>query len=349
MEESSRKTGKAGGGETPFIREVRIIIPAGKTPERLDVFLARQVAELTRSRARELLLQGLVTVDGRAVKPSHQVKPGEMVHLKVPSRPPLELEPEPIPLKVVWEDDYLVVIDKPAGMVVHPAAGNRSGTLVNALLSHYRNLPERGEPGRPGLVHRLDKDTSGLLVVCKREPALSKLAEDFREHQVEREYQAIVWWPLPTRHGLIDQPLGRDPRDRKKYAVREGGKPARTRWTQLAKYDFLARVALRLETGRTHQIRVHLSHIGHPVFGDPDYGGRNRQMGKLSSAQRKLAAELLETAPRQMLHAGVLGFTHPVTKRFLKFQSPLPEDFRKVLERLDPAAVDVAEARGGRG
>ena len=318
------------------LREIEIRIPPGKTPERLDVFLTRQVGELTRSRAQEAILSGAVTInDNGGAKPSHKVRPGEVIRLRILSRPPYEAQPEPIPINVVWEDEWLVIIDKPAGMVVHPAAGNKSGTLVNALLSHYRELPPSGSgPERPGLVHRLDKNTSGLIVVCKREPALSRMATLFRNHTIRREYQAIVWWPFKTKQGLIDQPLGRDPRDRKKYAVRPDGKVARTRWTQLEKFDFLSHASLRLETGRTHQIRVHLSSQGHPVFGDPDYSGRNRQMGKLSSAQRKTAAGYLETVRRQLLHAVSLGFIHPMTQKELFFESPLPDDFTWLLNQL---------------
>lgn len=318
------------------LRELELIIPSGKVPERLDIFLARQVAELTRSQAEIAIEEGRVTVNGRKVKPSYRVKGGEVVRIVYMSRPPLELVPEPIPLDILYEDEWLVVIDKPAGMVVHPAKGNRTGTLVNALLAHYQALTPAldGDPERPGVVHRLDKETSGVMVVCKKEPAMSRLSEDFRERRITREYRAIAWWPFPTRKGMIDAPIGRDPRDRKKYAVVSSGKPARTHWVQLESFDFLTYLSLRLETGRTHQIRVHLSHIGHPVFGDPEYGGRNRQMGKLSTAQRTQAAHLLEMTTRQLLHAHTLGFIHPITKTELYFESPLPKDFQNALNYL---------------
>ena len=332
--EASIAVHNEASGSERILRVIEIVIPPGKTPERLDVFLTRQVAELTRSKAQALIETGGVTVNGASVKASRKVHPGDVIRLQVMARPPLELAPEPIPLEIVWEDEWLLVINKPAGLVVHPAAGNRSGTLVNALLAHYKDLPQPGGPERPGLVHRLDKNTSGLMVVCKREPALSKLAAMFRDHKVHREYHAIAWWRMPARQGQIDAPLGRDPRDRKKYAVREGGKPARTRWNLLETFDFLCHLALRLETGRTHQIRVHLSHEGHPVFGDPDYGGRNRQMGKLSSAERKTAAGWLEQIRRQMLHAATLGFTHPITRRDITLESPLPDDFQWLLAEL---------------
>jgi len=219
-------------------------------------------------------------------------------------------------------------------MVVHPAQGNRTGTLVNALLGHYGTLAQSDDPDRPGLVHRLDKDTTGLMVICKQEPALSRLAKAFRERTIEREYNAIVWWQMQARNGVIDEPLGRDPRDRKKYTVRHDGKPARTHWQVLEAFDFLSLLSLRLETGRTHQIRVHISHIAHPVFGDPDYAGRNRQLGKLSSAQRKEVAGYFERITRQMLHARTLGFKHPVTGVELQFESELPDDFAWLLGQL---------------
>jgi len=324
------------------LREIDLVIPAGKEPERLDQFLTRQVAELTRSKVQELIEAGAVTINGKSTKASHKTRPGDAIHIAVLSRPPLELMPEAIPLTIVFEDEWLVVIDKPAGLVVHPAKGNRSGTLVNALLNHYGKLEPAadGDADRPGMVHRIDKNTSGLLVVCKREPAMSRLAEQFRLHTVEREYHAIAWWPWASSRGTINAPIGRDPNDRQKYAVVPDGKIAVTHWRQLQKFDFLAHLALRLETGRTHQIRVHLTHTGHPILGDADYGGRNRQMGKLSTSQRGVAAELFEIVDRQLLHARLLGFVHPVTKVMHRFESPLPDDFCGVLSHLNGKLSD---------
>ncbi len=316
------------------LRRIEITIPRGKEPERLDQFLTRQVSELTRTKVQELINTDGVKVDGKSIKPSHKVRPGQLIELTVLTRPPLEIKPEPIPLNVVWEDEWLVVIDKPAGMVVHPAAGNRTGTLVNALLAHYQELASAGDPDRPGLVHRLDKNTSGLLVICRKEPALSRMAELFRNHTVEREYHAITWWHMPKRKGVIDKPIGRDRHDRKKMQIRADGKVARTHWSLIEKFNFLCYLALKLETGRTHQIRVHLLSEGHPVFGDPDYGGRNRQMGRLTAGQRRVAAEYFEKVDRQLLHARTLGFIHPITKKELRFESPLPEDFSSMLEEL---------------
>jgi len=316
------------------IRKIEIEIPSGKIPERLDVFLARQVSELTRSKAQTMISEGDVTVDGATVKTSHKVRPGQLIKLEVLSLPSVDLEPENIPLDVIWEDEWLVIINKPAGMVMHPARGNRSGTLVNAMLYHYGELAKTDDPDRPGLVHRLDKDTSGLIVICKREPALRRLAALFRERSIKREYRAIVWWKMEGRKGVVDKPVGRNPRDRKKYTVRQDGKPSRTHWSLLEKFNYLNYLALRLETGRTHQIRVHMSSEGHPVFGDPDYSGRNRQLGRLTSGQRREVAGYFEKIDRQMLHACNLGFKHPITGEELFFESELPEDFDWLLEEL---------------
>lgn len=316
------------------LRRIEIQIPPGKTPERLDVFLARQVAEVTRSKVHEMILSGEVVVDGKTIKPSYKIRPGDLIKMSVMSRPPLDLTAEDIPLEIIYEDEWLVIINKPAGLVVHPAQGNRSGTLVNALLGHYQELAPSDDEDRPGIVHRLDKETSGLLVVCKRDPALSKLAEAFRERKIKREYYALVWWQMPTRQGTVDSPIGRDPRDRKKFTVNPGGKSARTHWRLLESYDYLSLLSVRLETGRTHQIRIHMSSVGHPVFGDPDYSGRNRQLGRLSSSRRREVAGYFEKVRRQMLHARTLGFEHPVTGAAMHFESPLPEDFQWILDHL---------------
>ncbi|MDP8239727.1 MAG: RluA family pseudouridine synthase [Candidatus Hatepunaea meridiana] len=322
------------GKPRKVLRKIEIRIPLGKEPERLDIFLARQVGELTRSRAQMMINEGAITINGSTVKTSHKVRPDELIKLEVLSRPPLDLEAEDIPLDIVWEDKWLVVINKPAGMVVHPACGNRSGTLVNALLHHYGELAKTDDPERPGVVHRLDKETSGLLVVCKRDPALSRLADQFRKHTVKREYRAITWWQMPKWEGLIDKPIGRDPRDRRKYTIRSDGKPARTHWELLEKYEYLNYISIRLETGRTHQIRVHTLSEEHPIFGDPDYSGRNRQLGRLTSGQRRKVAGYFEKITRQMLHAKTLGFKHPITRRDVYFESELPEDFAWLLSEL---------------
>lgn len=316
------------------LRRIEIKIPAMKGPERLDVFLTRQVAELTRSIAQDMITSGAITVSAKKVKPSYKVKPGDFISFDLLSRPTLEVEAEDLPLEILFEDEWLVIINKAAGMVMHPATGNRTGTMVNALLHHYESLAESDDPNRPGVVHRLDKETTGVLVICKQQQALSALARAFRERTIRREYVALVWWNMPSSVGVVDAALARDPHDRLKYTTHPTGKLARTHWRVLESFEFLTLCALRLETGRTHQIRVHMQSIQHPVFGDPDYSGRNRQLGKLSSAQRKEVAGYLQTASRQMLHARTLGFTHPMTGEEMEFSADIPPDFAGILEEL---------------
>jgi 23S rRNA pseudouridine1911/1915/1917 synthase len=319
-------------------RRVELLVPLAKLPERLDIYISSQVAEVSRSRSRNLIKEGMVFVDGNVGKPSQSVKPGQTIHVDILSYPTMNILPENIPIDIHYEDEHLIIVNKPAGMVIHPAKGNVSGTLVNALLGHYSDqehpLATTDDPDRPGIVHRLDKNTSGLLVVCKKQPALSMIAEYFRNRTIEREYSAIVWWKFPVKSGTIDEPIGRDIRDRKKYAVNQSGKSAVTHWKLIENFDFMSHVSVRLETGRTHQIRVHLESKGHPVFGDQEYGGRNRQISKLGSAQRKAVGEYLQVASRQMLHARVLGFIHPITKDELHFEIEPPEDYMTLLNML---------------
>lgn len=270
------------------------------------------------------------------MKAHHRVLPGQVIEIKIPPpETPLALEPEPIPLTVVYEDSWLVVVDKPAGMVVHPAQGNPSGTLAGALLYHCGQLSSGGHPLRPGIVHRLDKDSSGLLVAAKDDFTHAKLSEQFANRRVEREYWALVWGRFREREAVIEAPIGRRLKDRKRMGVTVEGKEAITRYRVIEEFDFLTLLSLRLGTGRTHQIRVHLAHRGHPVFGDPTYGGRNRRLNQLQNKkQRELAIRLLKLMKRQALHARSLGFQHPVKEEFMKFESDLPEDFKLVLEKL---------------
>ena len=281
---------------------------------------------------------GLVLVNGRVARASRRLRGGDTVRLELP--PPPEagipaIEPEDLPLTRVFEDEWLLVIDKPAGMVVHPGAGVRSGTLVHALVHHYPSIVEVGGEGRPGIVHRLDKDTSGLMVVAKTARAYRGLVEAVGAREVRRVYQGLVWGEPRARHGRVEAPIGRDPRDRKRMAVvRRGGRRAATAWRVLEGFGGAALLELVLETGRTHQIRVHLSHIRHPVIGDPVYGGRGKKLLSLGLGERSLHSALLECLPRQALHASELGFAHPVTGEALRFEAPLPEDFAEALGRL---------------
>ncbi len=299
--------------------DVRDLI-AERDGERLDRFVARSLPELTRSRARRLIDGGFVMVDGRLpAKAGAPLASGQRVRVRVPPPEPATLEPEAIPLRIVYEDDDLLVVDKPAGMTVHPAPGHSSGTLVHAVLAHCPNLSALGGEGRPGIVHRLDKDTSGLIIVAKNDAAHLSLARQLKERRVEKTYIALVEGRLKQREGVIDAPIGRHPARRKKMAVVEGGREARTRYRVLREIDGRTLVEVRPETGRTHQIRVHLASIGHPVVGDPVYG-RGRPAGPLR---------------RQFLHAQRLAFRHPRTGDRLELEAELPEDLAQALAGLE--------------
>jgi 23S rRNA pseudouridine1911/1915/1917 synthase len=307
---------------------------------RLDRFLAQSLPDLSRSRLQSLIAQGAVSTDGETIGDADKaVKQGEEYCIRVP--PPLPAEPaaQHIPLKIVYEDSDLIVVDKPAGLVVHPASGNPDGTLVNALLAHCSDLAGVGGVARPGIVHRLDKDTSGVLVAAKNETAMLGLSKQFSAHSVERTYHAVVWGVPRKNEDVIEGNIGRNPFDRKKMAVlRNGGKRAVTRYRIMERYGaadrpFASLIECRLETGRTHQIRVHLAHIGHPVVGDAVYG-RRRSPPRPRNADEKEAYEAAFGFPRQALHAGLLGFNHPITAEHLCFESPWPPDFNSLIKAL---------------
>jgi len=292
---------------------------AGK---RLDVALAEIEPKLSRAAARRLIEGGSVTVSGVIVKPAHRLRVGERVRGQLPEPVPDRVEPQPLPLQIVHEDSQLVVIEKPAGMVVHPAAGQREGTLVNALLYHCRELTGIGGVLRPGIVHRLDKGTSGLLVVAKTDLAHRRLSQQFKAHSVERSYLALVRGTPQAREGTIDAQIGRHPKDRKRFSTRvRVGRRAVTHWTVEERFEKVTLIRVRLETGRTHQIRVHLASVGLPIAGDPVYGG-----GRPARAELGLV--------RQALHAASLGFDHPEHGQRLRFDSELPQDLASVLSAL---------------
>jgi 23S rRNA pseudouridine1911/1915/1917 synthase len=315
--------------------EFDIVVPPGKKKERLDLFLTTHVENATRSKVQRAIKEGAVLVDGKTVRPSHQVAPGEVIHVTLPRPPPQKALPEEIPLDIIYEDDDLLVVNKPAGMVAHPAYGNYTGTLVNALLFHCQSLSTLNDPAmRPGIVHRLDKETSGLLVVAKNDTAHAKLARQFARRTIGREYQAIVWGKVDPPTGLIETDLGRSKSDRKKMAVVKAGKRAVTEYSLITQFDYLALIRLKLHTGRTHQIRVHLAHVNHPVFGDPTYNGRHLVAGPGTPAQKAEVQQLLKLMPRQALHARTISFVHPSTGQPMSFESPLPPDMLAVLERL---------------
>jgi 23S rRNA pseudouridine1911/1915/1917 synthase len=331
-------------------REFEIIVPPGKARERIDIFLTHFVENATRTKVQEAIEAGHVLVNGKPTKPSYKVSPNDIVTITLPKPPPQAVVAENIPLEIVFEDDYLIVVNKPAGMVTHPAYGNFTGTLVNALLYYSGgklsdiNGDNTKVSARAGIVHRLDKDTSGLIVTAKDNWTHAKLAKQFSQRTVDREYWAIVWGLFgKNKKGLIDANLGRSKSDRKKIAVIETGKHAVTEYEVIKEYDFLTLIKLKLRTGRTHQIRVHLHHIGHPVFGDPTYHGRSMAWGKITKRSKALTQELLQIIERQALHAKTIGFIHPKTEKKMFFNSKLPDDMKETLDILRGDADNILE------
>jgi 23S rRNA pseudouridine1911/1915/1917 synthase len=329
--------------DAPESTRLEIAIAETASGERLDRALAVARPELSRSRIKALIEQGHLKLSGATIEdPALRVKPGQVFTLEIPPAVPAAPEGQAIALNIVYEDDDLIVIDKPAGMVVHPAPGNPDNTLVNALIAHCGDsLSGIGGEKRPGIVHRIDKDTSGLIVAAKNDAAHKALSEDFAAHNIERAYLCLVWGIPSPSAGVITGNIGRHPVDRKRMAVvTRGGKPAITHYRVLKAFGLGASlVECRLETGRTHQIRVHMAKIGHPLIGDPVYGKPTAaRRGRLSPEARKAA----EGFPRQALHATLLGFDHPRTGERLAWESESPEDLRQleaVLERAAKAAV----------
>ena len=292
-------------------------LTASHSGERLDILLVREADGLTRSQIKRLIQDGQVLVNDMPCRPSQQVRAGDRVSLVVPPPRPVAIEPEDIPLSVVYQDAHLLVVDKPAGLTVHPAPGHPSGTLVNALLAVVPDLKGIGGELRPGIVHRLDKETSGLMVVAKTHQAHLELSRQIKERQVEKGYLALASGVVTPNEGVIDAPIGRNPRHRKKMAVVAGGRAARTRYKVLRSSDRYSFVEVMLETGRTHQIRVHFASLGRPLVGDRVYGNRSPLI------------------KRQFLHAHLLGFTHPETGEWRQFTSSLPADLRAVLDMIE--------------
>lgn len=325
-------------------RQVDIVVPTHQKKERIDRFLARQIENATRSKIQKAVEQGLVLVNSRPVKASHEVSPGDVIRCTLPQPPRVEAIPEAIPLDIVYENEDLIIVNKPAGMVTHPAYGNYTGTLVNALLHHCEELSTVNDELRPGVVHRLDKETSGLIVAAKNDTVHAALARQFSERTIEREYWAVVWGVFKQTRGTIEASLGRSKSDRKKIAVTKEGKHAVTEYEVIESFPFLSLLRLWLRTGRTHQIRVHLAHIGHPVFGDPTYGGRRIAWGSADAKRKAEVQHLLTVIRRQALHAKTLGFFHPKTNQFMRFNSELPDDMKRLLAALRPP-VDSEAAR----
>ena len=308
----------------------------GQSALRVDKFLMNMIENTTRNKIQQAAENGSILVNDVAVKSNYKVKAGDVVRL-VLAHPTYEqlLTPENIPLDIVFEDDQLLVINKPAGMVVHPGHGNYSGTLVNALAYHFENLPMNSSE-RPGLVHRIDKDTTGLLVVAKTELAMAYLSKQFAEKTSEREYVALVWGNIEEDEGTVEGNIGRHDTNRMRMAVHESdekGKPAVTHYKVLERFGYVTLVSCQLETGRTHQIRVHMKHIGHTLFNDERYGGDSILKGTTFTKYKQFVDNCFKVLPRQALHAKTLGFEHPITKEFLRFNTPIPQDLQDCIEK----------------
>ena len=318
-------------------------VDKGQTPLRIDKYLMNFVENATRTKIQAAAKSGSIQVNGNVVKSNYKVKPKDKIKVLF-EFPPTENEllPENIELNIVYEDKELVVVNKPAGMVVHPGHGNYSGTLINALIYHFKHLPNNSS-NRPGLVHRIDKETSGLLVIAKTETAMIDLSEQFAKKTSSREYIALVWGNVKEDSGTINEHIGRNPKNRLQNIVFTGddiekGKPAITHYKVLNRYGYVTLVSCTLETGRTHQIRVHMKHIGHTIFNDSRYGGDMILKGTTFTKYKQFVENCFKILPRQALHAKTLGFKHPKTKEYISFDSKAPDDIKECLEKWDSYA-----------
>lgn len=316
----------------------RIVVDGKQGLIRIDKFLMARLPNATRTKIQDGIHDGFVKVNEKTIKPNYKIHPNDVITVSLPEPPrDTEVLPENIPLNIVYEDNHLLVINKAAGMVVHPAYQNWSGTLVNALTYHFQNLPQMpGNDGRPGLVHRIDKDTSGLLVIAKDEATLTGLAKQFFNHTIERTYWAITWGIPEPETGTINVNVGRSLKDRRvTVAFPDGdmGRHAITHYKVLQDLRYVALVECKLETGRTHQIRAHMKYLGHPLFNDAMYGGNQVLKGTTFTKYKQFVENCFTIIPRQALHAKTLGFIHPVTKQHLRFDSEIPNDFKEVIEK----------------
>lgn len=325
--------------EQELYERLRMEVDAGQVPLRVDKYLVEHMPHQSRNRIQTVADAGMLFVNDRPVKSNYKVRPGDIISMMIDHAPyDDKIEPEEIPLDVVYEDDQLLVINKPAGMVVHPGCGNYHGTLVNAIAWHLRNNPAY-DPNDPevGLVHRIDKDTSGLLVAAKTPMAKTDLAAQFFKHETHRSYNALVWANFTEDEGRIEGNIARDPHDRLRMCVFPPdsgiGKPAVTHWRVLERFGYTTLVRCVLETGRTHQIRAHMKHIGHPLFSDDRYGGDQILRGERSASYKAFIQNCFSLCPRQALHAKTLGFVHPVTKQQMDFNSEWPADLQSVIEK----------------
>ncbi|MCB0458071.1 MAG: RluA family pseudouridine synthase [Flavobacteriaceae bacterium] len=326
-------------GNDDLYEHFRFVADKGQQPLRVDKYLMNRIEHVTRNKIQKAATDGNIFVNNNPVKSNYKVKANDVVTVLF-EHPPYEflLTPEDIPLDIIYEDEQVVVVNKPAGMVVHPGHGNYSGTLINALTFHFENLPNNSS-NRPGLVHRIDKDTSGLLVIAKTEEAMTHLAKQFFNKSTEREYVALVWGNLEEDNGTIEGHIGRHPKNRLQNTVFEGddadekGKPAITHYKVLERLGYVTLVSCKLETGRTHQIRVHLKYIGHTLFNDERYGGHEILKGTHFTKYKQFVENCFKVLPRQALHARTLGFEHPTTGKMLRFEVPIPDDMLACLDK----------------
>ncbi len=316
---------------------IHIAVPSQQRPERIDRYLTEAIADISRAKVQTLLERQLVTKNGETkIRPSEKVKPNDIIIVQIPRPRPLMIEGEPIPLDIIYEDEDIIAINKPAGMVVHPAVGNRTGTLVNALANYCTSLSTISGIYRPGIVHRLDKDTSGLIIAAKNDVAHNAMARKFEYRKIKKFYMTLVWGSPNQNEGQIVKNIGRHPKERKSFAALENqGKHAETHYWVEAAFPILSLLKVQILTGRTHQIRVHLADAGYPVLGDSQYGGRTKKLNSLPPVQKKLATSLLELMPRQALHSFQMEFEHPISREPMLLQAPLPQDIQNVIQFLE--------------
>ncbi len=339
MKESQQEP-DAESSDDELFEHHRIVVDAGQGLVRLDKFLTDRLQNATRTKVQDAIASGFVRVNEAIVKSNYRVHPKDVIVVALPEPPrDTDIKPENIALNIVFEDEHLLVVNKPAGMVVHPAHENWTGTLVNALVYHFQQLPHmKGNEGKPGLVHRIDKDTSGLLVIAKTEEVMTGLAAQFFHHTIGRTYQALVWGEPDPAEGTIDVNLGRSPKDRRvtiAFPSGEIGRRAVTHYRVIKPMRYVSLIECRLETGRTHQIRAHMKFLGHPIFSDAMYGGNQILRGTVFSKYRQFVENCFSIIPRQALHAKTLEFIHPATKETLRFDSELPDDMQQVIKKWD--------------
>jgi 23S rRNA pseudouridine1911/1915/1917 synthase len=323
--------------EQDLFEHLRIVVDKGQSLLRIDKFLMHRVENASRNRIQNAIEAGNVLVNDKLAKSSYRVKPQDVISVVLPHPPrDTEVYPENLPIDIVYEDNDVLIVNKPAGMVVHPGYNNYTGTLVNALVYHFQQLPTLpGNDGRPGLVHRIDKDTSGLLLISKNERSMNYLAKQFYDHTINRKYLALAWGDI-EQDGTVSGYIGRSVNDRRVMSIYddpEKGKWAVTHYRVLKRMGYVTLIECKLETGRTHQIRAHMKHIGHPLFSDAMYGGDKILKGTVFSKYRQFVENCFEIMPRQALHAQSLGFLHPSLKKDIYFEAPLPADFKAVLEK----------------